>query len=747
MRNVSYDKIWLPTREQDCLLQLKELCETAYPLEIGLYANKRGFQGERKQGATSGVLSITARLNHEGHIEFEIEIFKGIHKALVSTRELFEILNNLRSQVVIKESGSGDDGKFTLLVKMQVTASPLSVARSNGLLSELERIDNLAEILQADAFPQVQNLNLDEIFGDYRDVLLPVEPFETDLTENNDEISKWLEQTKDFLYACCPIAVTSPYQVSREFILAAFAGTATRKEEALGYYLPPAIDPSGLLKLVKKCPGILVVPALCLRSGNPYEMHDEIKNTLSTLTSLGKPVIFVGSKEEQQGIFGGGQGTIADPLSPIVRDIPDIKLDSLIRFKVRKEAKARKGVVRSSLAPLTDDIKKNLDQCSIHDQLRLLPKVVHYYLKTYEKNNHQQTNQDFSRQLRTLTETFGGLQVTPRVKRLPEVQKHFKAVLTSSDLLSHLKKHLIAQDRALEQLCIRLATEVLTRPLHQPIRFCSQGTPGTGKSESLALIAELMGIPYVNIDAASMPNFSFASSQLLGSGRGYVMSNKPGRLEQVARHHTGALVEVSDLDHADPSVRSGLADLFLQVLETGEAQTSTGSMFSCANVIIAFTMNLPGGADEAVRKGFGFTPAPAREEVTHRVVSEIKTMLSTAFLSRVGTPILFDPLNSEAMGLILERSISRALKAAVAQLDVTVSEISPEPDLGGKLLELKYRSLTSFGARGLLEEGRSMAATALLNFLEKNPNVDQTALGVSANIKDGLTLQVISPPS
>ena len=138
------------------------------------------------------------------------------------------------------------------------------------------------------------------------------------------------------------------------------------------------------------------------------------------------------------------------------------------------------------------------------------------------------------------------------------------------------------------------------------MRYCAEGTPATGKSESTVLLAEWLGIPYICIDAASMSSSHTAAAQLLGSGRGIVGSYQSGRLEQAAKHHAGAVIEVSDLDHAVPEVRAAMADLFLQILENGEAQSATGAMFSCANLIFVFTMNLPGGQDAKVHQGIGF---------------------------------------------------------------------------------------------------------------------------------------------
>jgi ATP-dependent Clp protease ATP-binding subunit ClpA len=300
---------------------------------------------------------------------------------------------------------------------------------------------------------------------------------------------------------------------------------------------------------------------------------------------------------------------------------------------------------------------------------------------------------------------------------------------------------LLAQDDALAQLTAHLRMESLTRPPHQPLRYCAQGTPATGKSESAVLLAQRLGIPYVNIDAASLPDYYTAAAQLLGSGRGIVGSHQSGRLEQAAKHHAGAVIEVSDLDHATPQVRAALADLFLQVLETGAAQSAAGAMFSCANLIFAFTMNLPEGMDEGVRKGGpGFHQTVAPETVRARVVTEIKKYLSSAFLSRVGTPILFAPLDGEALAVIVERAIGAALRTAAERLQLGLSDIVIAPGTGAQVVVTLQANLTAFGARALLEHGRTQAATALLEFHQHNPKLKAPSLRVSARPDGQLVL-------
>jgi ATP-dependent Clp protease ATP-binding subunit ClpA len=238
-----------------------------------------------------------------------------------------------------------------------------------------------------------------------------------------------------------------------------------------------------------------------------------------------------------------------------------------------------------------------------------------------------------------------------------------------------------------------------------------------------------------------MPSSHTAAAQLLGSGRGIVGSHQSGRLEQAAKHHAGAVIEVSDLDHAVPEVRAAMADLFLQVLETGEAQSATGAMFSCAGLIFAFTMNLPGGLDEKVHRGIGFQNKPDAGEVRQRVVSELKIMLSGAFLSRVGTPILFKPLEGEALAAILSRALQKAILAAARRLHLDIQEVVLGPTTASLVLASLNTSVAAFGARTVLEHGRALAARAILDLKRRGGDLSGKVVEVLATSAGELILR------
>ncbi|MCK4787822.1 MAG: hypothetical protein KAV87_28970, partial [Desulfobacteraceae bacterium] len=138
------------------------------------------------------------------------------------------------------------------------------------------------------------------------------------------------------------------------------------------------------------------------------------------------------------------------------------------------------------------------------------------------------------------------------------------------------------------------------------------------------------------------------------------------------------------------------------------------------------------GMDEAVRKGIGFNDSPTRQDVSKRVVSEIKMMLSSAFLSRIGSPVLFEPLGGQALADIVERAIKNATFSAAERLSAQIRGVVLEENLGAKVIASLEANITSFGARALLEHGRSLAAKALVELRQRNDSLGGKTLLVSA---------------
>ncbi|MBN1567787.1 MAG: ATP-dependent Clp protease ATP-binding subunit [Acidobacteria bacterium] len=728
---------WAGAGPSVSLNQVAALISKCCGFEVKLSADGNSFSSIPKQRA--GIQSVSAEIVDNAVIHIHFEIIRTRGKARIPAGVLFNRLARLDEKcAIIKPPRKPADGETGLWVALKVQATPMSVTRESAFLAELEKLDELAIVIQQEIPALEIPQRLADLFAKLEEFTLePVYPL--DLIETRDEeILNWAQTTLDCLNGDVSVAIESAFPAAETYALAALAQAAAKLGRVLGIIGEPAINPKSVIELSRKVPGTIVIPAVRLSLGtNAYELNNEVQAMLSQLSLSGHPVFFAGTQEQLQSIFSGGQGGRNDPFHPVLRHVPASGIECLVEFAVRKAGKSHGGISKSVAKLLTEDILKALESHDSSEQRRILPIIAARTVRVWAEGQQDPLPMsDYVSAVSSMSETLAGLTSKSRSKRSAVVQNHFLKAFTDPELPSCLRERLLAQDFALDALVARLRMECLTRPLHQPLRYCAQGTPGTGKSESAVLLANRLDIPYINIDAASMPDYYTAAAQLLGSGRGIVGSYQQGRLEQAAKHFRGALIEISDLDHAPLSVRSVLADLFLQILETGEGQSAAGSMFSCANLIFAFTMNLPDGMDETCRKSIGFNQQLSRRDISARVAAEIKRMLSGAFLSRVGTPVIFDPLDGAALASILEQAIRKAIVSAAERTSLMIGDVSMEEGVGAAIVASLELNITSFGARALLEHGRMMAAEAFLELKGKHSSLRGKNLRVSP-VSDG----------
>ncbi|MEI7899949.1 MAG: AAA family ATPase [bacterium] len=718
-----------------CLKQVADLLQKHYtPLRMRFRDGDQAFESVHSTESRSGICAVRSQLLDEGVLAVQLECARVPGELRVSVGTLFNQLAELGDKCrVVSAPSAPQDGETGLWLEIRVAAAPLSFSREAVFVAQLENLDKLARTIQSELPRLPSEKDLTKLYEKFSEHLEPVHPWQGTLADLPPALADWAGETLEFIEGSASVALECAFPVVTQFLLAVLARAAADFGKTLGAVTPTAVNARGLGEIAKKAPGIVTVPAIRISLGtSAYEMANEITCMLTTLSVAGTPVLFSGTHEQLQGVFGGGQGGGNDPLLPVLRHAPEVDLATLALFAIQSAGRLAGGLSPSSEKDMLRKTMEALKGFHGATQRRVLQAVASRTVAAASKGRKAValSTSKYAATVAALKETLAGLSPRPRPLRNEEVQNRYTAVLTDRGLLAYFGEHLLAQDAALEQLVSRLTMECLTRPSYQPVRYCAQGTPGTGKSESAILLARKLDVPYINIDAASMPDYYTAAAQLLGSGRGIVGSYQTGRLEQAAKCHSGAVVEVSDLDHAVPSVRAALADLFLQVLETGEGQSAAGGMFACSNLIFAFTMNLPDGMDEAVRKRIGFNDSVSRCQLTADVAAHIKRMLSGAFLSRVGTPIVFDPLDGAALALIVERAVKAAVLSAAFHLHAGIADVVLEAGLGVRAVKLLESKIVSSGARALLEHGRCLAARAFLDFQQRTPDLSRRVLRV-----------------
>jgi len=690
-----------------------------------------------------GILSLSGRLVEGSAIHVRLELARMTSQARGAFVPLFRQLSELDEKIRILEPSESEGGSQTLAVELRTHASPLGFERETVLTGVMKQLDDLARQLQADLPTPQQHPALDKLYKPLEKAVAPVYPATDSESKKDSPRALWALEVHEFLASGCSVALMAPSSIEQDFALGLLAHAGPLFGTTLGRVTASPLNSRALLELVKAAPGTLAVPALGMSVGNnPYDLSSEIQSLLAGL-QMERAVLFFGSKDELHRVFRGGQGSKHTPTNPVIVHAPqNVGLADHVAFAVREAGRRLGGLAETQMAEITADIQGSLAHRSSNGQLEILPRLVwrNVTAATSGRSIPEESTKAFMIRFDQLAETLGGVHDERRDQRTAEVDRRYLEKLSDPKLLDFFREHLFAQDRALSELVDRLRAEALMRPPHQPIRYCALGTSGNGKSESARLLANWLRVPLVHVDAASMSDHHTGSAQLLGSGRGIVGSHEPGRLEKAANHHAGAVVEVSDLDHAKPDVRSHLGDLFLQILENGEIQTATGAMVSCANLVLAFTMNLPDGLDARAWQpvGFGETPSPA--EVGKRVAQEIEHMVSGAFVGRAGSPILFDPLTVAVLAQIAQHVIEKSIGLGLSRLQMEPSEILVTPTVGKAVAASIDIDFTSFGVRAVLEKARSLSAEAVMEVVRLELDIRGKPVSVSATPNGTLVL-------
>lgn len=735
----------------DCSSALHQIAErivaTLPPIKL-VHIHPSGFSAampeDTEEHPVPGILAVNASLDSESvlHIVFDLAAVPKDSLHISQPYPFFRDLGSLEGPACglsLRYDGAKD--RTILSVELLVQATLLGPSREAALIKQVTSLRSLAQQFLV-AVPQKASAAAQgKMYDKFKGRLTPVSPLSLPSEVVPPEHRAWALRALDFLSGSLSLALTCPYPPVELFVLALLASEANKQGATIGRVCPDMIPPHALRMLAEEAPGTLAVGARQLFFGShAYGRAALVESMIENI----KPVIFFGGHSQLQTVFGGEQGTRHSPLVPVVLHAPVPSLELLAEF-VLHEACLTRGVPKSEEQKMRGQVLHSLDRVPESDRIRLLPVLTERTVHSYESAARGALTPlpDFARQIAQASETFGGLNPSPSGFRSDGLQQRLTEVINGDRLLVHLKENLLCQDRALNAFAGRVRSEVLTRESAQPLRLCLQGTPGCGKSKSAELLADLLGIPFVTIDCASMPDAHTAISQLLGSGRGIVHSERPGRLEEAANHSVGAVLEVADLDHAPPSTRSTMAEVFLQALQTGEAQSAMGSAFSLSNLIIVFTMNLPDGADEGVRKApVGFNGTVTEREVRANVIKHMKAMLSGAFVSRVGSPILFDPLNGDALATIAVHAVQAALPRAASRLGIDVGPVEVPAGVAQRLVALAGDDIPSFGARALVDSiGERVSECAVRN-TEILREADGCALRFSFNDLGSLVLEV-----
>jgi ATP-dependent Clp protease ATP-binding subunit ClpB len=233
-----------------------------------------------------------------------------------------------------------------------------------------------------------------------------------------------------------------------------------------------------------------------------------------------------------------------------------------------------------------------------------------------------------------------------------------------------LHERVVGQDEA-----VRLVADAVIRArsgIKDPKRpigsFIFLGPTGVGKTELSRALAEALFDSEDNMVRLDMSEYQerHTVSRLMGAPPGYVGFEEGGQLTEAVRRKPYSVVLFDEIEKAHPDVFNTL----LQILDDGRLTDAQGRTVNFRNTVIIMTSNI--GSLHLLDIGGQSGQVP--DEITERVMAELRGHFRPEFLNRVDDIILFKPLTLQEIERIVDlqiESVSRRLSERRMSLELT----------------------------------------------------------------------------
>lgn len=183
--------------------------------------------------------------------------------------------------------------------------------------------------------------------------------------------------------------------------------------------------------------------------------------------------------------------------------------------------------------------------------------------------------------------------------------------------------------------------------------FIFLGTTGVGKTELARALAEFLfddEKAMVRIDMSEYME-KFSVSRLVGAPPGYVGYEEGGQLTEAVRRRPYSVLLLDEIEKAHPDV----FNILLQVLDEGRLTDSQGRTVNFKNTIIIMTSNL---GSHLIQEKLHLIDDTNKDEIMNemrvKLMDLLKATIRPEFLNRVDEIILFKPLTSNDIRMIVD---------------------------------------------------------------------------------------------
>jgi ATP-dependent Clp protease ATP-binding subunit ClpC len=266
-----------------------------------------------------------------------------------------------------------------------------------------------------------------------------------------------------------------------------------------------------------------------------------------------------------------------------------------------------------------------------------------------------------------------------------------RLVEEESQKLLHMEEsiheRIVGQEEAVRAVskAVRRSRAGLKDPRRPIGSFIFLGPTGVGKTELARALAEFLFGDEGALIRIDMSEYSerHTVSRLVGSPPGYVGFEEGGQLTEAVRRRPFSVVLFDEIEKAHPEI----FNVLLQILDDGRLTDAQGRTVDFKNSIIIMTSNV--GAPQLDKEvGMGFR-ASGRDETMDRerayermrdhVMEELRRTFRPEFLNRLDEVIVFRPLTTAQIAMIVGILVSRVRREMRGQnMDMEVSDAARE---------------------------------------------------------------------
>ena len=380
------------------------------------------------------------------------------------------------------------------------------------------------------------------------------------------------------------------------------------------------------------------------------------------------------------------------------RNFPDKALDAL------DEAGSRVHITNIIVPEEIDSMEKEVDRLTV-------AKLEAAKSQDYEKaaNLLDEETKARERLEKAKTEWENGLSSNPQIvddEKVAEVVALMTGVPTQRiaqtegtrllEMGERLKGSVIGQDDAVAKVVKAIQrNRIGLKDPDKPIGvFMFLGPTGVGKTLLAKKMAEYLFDSPDALIRVDMSEFmeKFTVSRLVGAPPGYVGYEEGGQLTEKVRRKPYSVVLLDESEKAHPDV----FNLLLQVMDEGRLTDSLGRRIDFKNTIIIMTSNVGSRQLKDFGSGVGFNTGESPKAQAQGVISKaLNKAFSPEFLNRVDDIVMFDQLDRDAIGKIIDIE----LKEFYTRVEKLGFNLKLSPEAKEFIAEKGYDK--NFGARPL----------------------------------------------